>query len=49
MGLQSYNTFPNDILLVINDDVQFYNYADNSTLLCADYKYDSIKDNYYII
>ena len=44
MGPQSYNIFSNDMLLLINDDVQIYNYADDNTLVCSGYNYDDVKD-----
>ena len=44
MGPQSYNIFSNDILLLIDNDVQINNYADDNTLLCTGFGYDSVKE-----
>ena len=44
MGPQSYNIFSNDMLLLIDNDVNIYNYADDNTLLCSGYDYETLKD-----
>ena len=45
MGPQSYNMFTNDMLFILDDDVDIYNYADDNTFVCSGYDYDSVKDN----
>ena len=42
MGPQSYNIFSNDMLLLIDNDVDIYNYADDNTLLCSGYDYETV-------
>jgi len=42
MGLHSYNIFFNDTLLLIDDDEQVCNYADDNILLCTGYSYDFV-------
>ena len=43
MGPQSYNMFTNDMLFILDDDVDIYNYADDNTFVCSGYDYDSVK------
>ena len=35
MGPQSYNMFTNDMLFILDDDVDIYNYADDNTFVCS--------------
>ena len=44
MGPQSYNVFTNDMLFILEDDVDVYNYADDNTFVCSGYDYESVKD-----
>ena len=37
MGPQSYNVFTNDMLFILEDDVDVYNYADDNTFVCSGY------------
>ena len=43
MGPQSYNMFTNDMLFILDDDVDIYNYADDNTYVCSGSDYDSVK------
>jgi hypothetical protein len=38
-GPLSYNIFTNDLLSLLDDDVDIYNYADDNPLLCSGYDY----------
>jgi len=44
---QSCNIFSSDMLLLIDNDVQFNKY--DNTLICTGYNYGSVKENYYIM
>ena len=37
MGPQSYNVFTNDMLFILEDDVDVYDYADDNTFVCSGY------------
>ena len=43
IGPLSYNIFSNDLLDVVDDDVDIYNYADDNSLVYAGYDYDLVK------
>jgi hypothetical protein len=43
MGPITYNMFTNDMFLILNDDVEFYNYVDDNSLLAAGYDYTETK------
>ena len=45
IGPISYNIFTNDMLLLLDDDVEAYNYADDNSLACSGYKFDQIQQN----
>ena len=43
MGPFCYNVFTNDMLSILNDNIEIYNYADDNTLICTGYNYDEVK------
>ncbi len=43
MGSLSYNMFSNDMLNIIDNAVDIYNYADDNSLVCSGYDYDDVK------
>ena len=43
MGPLSYNLFSNDMLYILDNDVDIYNYADDNSLVCSGYDYDDVK------
>ena len=43
MGPFCYNVFTNDMLTILNDNIEIYNYADDNTLICTGYNYDEVK------
>ena len=45
IGPLSYNLFSNDMLLVIDEDVEAYNYADDNSLLSSGYDLPTVKQN----
>ena len=44
MGPLSYNMFSNDMIYIIDDDIDIYNYADDNTLVCSGYVYEDVKE-----
>ena len=40
-----YNVFTNDMFLILDDNVDLYNYADDNTLVCSGYNYAEVKNN----
>ena len=42
--LSSHNVFTNDMLFILEDNVDIYNYADDNTFVCSGYDYESVKD-----
>ena len=44
-GPFSYNVFTNDMLHILDDSVEIYNYADDNTLLSAGYNYKHVKEH----
>ena len=43
MGPLCYNIFSNDLLYDIDEDVDIYNYADDNSLVCSGYDYETVK------
>ena len=43
MGPISYNIFANDMMFILDDDIDIYNYADDNSLLCAGSDYENVK------
>ena len=42
-GPFTYNVFTNDVFMLMDDDVDVYNYADDNTLVCSGYNYEDVK------
>ena len=40
IGPLSYNIFSNDLLGIVDNDVDIYNYADDNYLVCSGYDYE---------
>ena len=49
MGPISYNMFANDMMFILDDDIDIYNYADDNSLLCSGSDYENVKEKYYIM
>ena len=43
MGPISYNMFANDMMFILDNDIDIYNYADDNSLLCAGSDYENVK------
>ena len=43
MGPISYNMFANDMMFILDDDINIYNYADDNSLLCSGSDYENVK------
>ena len=43
MGPISYNLFANDMMFILDNDIDIYNYADDNSLLCAGSDYENVK------
>ena len=44
-GPFSYNVFTNDVFMILDECVDVYNYADDNTLICSGYDYNTVKQN----
>ena len=44
IGPLSYNIFSNDMLSILDNDINVYNYADDNTLTSSGYDYDVVQD-----
>ena len=44
LGPFCYNVFTNDMLSIVSDNIEIYNYADDNTLICSGYEYEDVKD-----
>ena len=43
MGPISHNMFANDMMFILDDDIDIYNYADDNSMLCAGSDYENVK------
>ena len=43
LGPFCYNVFTNDMLSIVSDNIEIYNYADDNTVICSGYEYEDIK------
>ena len=43
LGPFCYNVFTNDMLSIVSDNIEIYNYADDNTVICSRYEYEDIK------
>ena len=43
IGPLSYNIFSNDLLDIVDNDVDIYNYADDNSLVCSGHDYELVK------
>ena len=43
LGPFCYNVFTNDMLSIVSDTIEIYNYADYNTVICSGYEYEDIK------
>ena len=37
------NVFTNDMLSIVSDNIEIYNYADDNTVICSGYEYEDVK------
>ena len=43
LGPFCYNVLANDMLSIVSDNIEIYNYADDNTVICSGYEYEDIK------
>ena len=43
LGAFCYNVFTNDMLSIVTNNIDIYNYADDNTVICSGYEYEDIK------
>ena len=43
LGPFCYNVFTNDMLSIVSDNIEIYNYADDNTVICSGYEYEDVK------
>ena len=43
LGPFCYNVFTDDMLSIVTDNIDIYNYADENTVICYGYDYEDIK------
>ena len=43
LGQFCYNVFTNDMLSIVSDNIEIYNYADDNTVICSGYEYEDVK------
>ena len=43
LGPFCYYVFNNDMLSIISDTIEIYNYIDDNTVICSGYEYEDVK------